>query len=86
MVSGGTFKLKRLSTLALRHRKEGGGEAFDERGIWGIGRQISAHLKRLGIRSAYDLLAVDPRWMRKHFTVVGERLLRELQGIPYLPS
>jgi DNA polymerase V len=35
---------------------------------------------RLGIRTAKDLAAIDPVWMRKQFSVVQEQLVRELNG------
>ncbi|WP_010303983.1 Y-family DNA polymerase [Candidatus Odyssella thessalonicensis] len=52
--------------------------------IWGIGRRIAARLKALGINTAYELKQLDPKWMRQTFTVVGERLVHELNGIPCL--
>lgn len=52
--------------------------------LWGIGRRLTARLKEFGIRTAYDLQQVDPRWMRWHFTVVGERLVNELNGVTCL--
>lgn len=52
--------------------------------IWGIGRRIALRLKQAGIHNGYDLQQVDPRWMRKHFTVVGERLVQELNGLSCL--
>jgi DNA polymerase V len=35
--------------------------------------------------TAYDLSSKDPRWVRKTMTVVGERLVRELQEFSRLP-
>lgn len=52
--------------------------------IWGIGRRIALRLKQSGINNGYELQQVDPRWMRKHFTVVGERLVQELNGLSCL--
>lgn len=49
--------------------------------IWGIGRRLSIRLREVGINTAYDLQQVDPRWMRQTFTVVGERLVNELNGL-----
>ena len=48
--------------------------------VWGIGRRLAPRLIRLGFRTAKDLAAVDPLWMRKNFSVVQERLVRELNG------
>ena len=53
--------------------------------IWGVGKHWSQKLRCKGIYTALDLRNIDPRWMRKVFTVVGERLVRELQGTPCIP-
>ena len=52
--------------------------------LWGIGKQIASRLNRIGIRTAYQLKKTDPRWMRQNFTVVGERIIHELNGISCL--
>lgn len=49
--------------------------------IWGIGKNISQKLKLDGIFTAYDFKNCDPRLIRKKISVLGERTLRELQGI-----
>ncbi|TDX02081.1 Y-family DNA polymerase [Dinghuibacter silviterrae] len=48
--------------------------------VWGIGPQHTKTLTRYHIRSAYDLAQVPEEWMRKHLTVVGQRMLAELNG------
>lgn len=48
--------------------------------VWGIGRRLAPKMRRLGIRTAADLAAVDPLWIRKKFSVVQEQLVRELGG------
>ena len=48
--------------------------------VWGIGRRLAPKMFRLGIRTAKDLAAVDPLWIRKQFSVVQEQLVRELNG------
>ncbi|MBF0356616.1 MAG: Y-family DNA polymerase [Alphaproteobacteria bacterium] len=52
--------------------------------VWGVGRALAPRLEAMGIRSAYDLAALDPRRARRAFTVVGERLVRELNGLSCL--
>ena len=52
--------------------------------IWGVGRQLSKKLNEMGINTALKLRDVDIVWARKHFTVVGERLVRELRGLSCL--
>ena len=48
--------------------------------IWGIGSRISKFLQSNLIQTAYDLYSSDPRWVRQHLGVVGERTYRELHG------
>ena len=50
--------------------------------IWGIGHQYALLLRRHGFHTAFDLRAASPEWVRKNLTVMGERLLKELNGIP----
>lgn len=50
--------------------------------IWGIGHQHALLLRRHGFRTAYDVTQIPAEWMRKNMTVVGQRLLSELKGIP----
>jgi DNA polymerase V len=51
------------------------------REVWGIGRQMEKHLAGMGIRTALQLAKCDPGVMRRSFSVVLERTIRELNGI-----
>lgn len=53
--------------------------------IWGVGGRLSRRLADIGIRTGYDLAKADPKYIRKHFSVVLERTVRELGGEPCLP-
>lgn len=53
--------------------------------IWGIGTNLSKSLKQQGIYSAYDLMVSDPRWIRKNYNVIVERIVRELNGFSCVP-
>ena len=55
-------------------------KVLDTGDIWGIGQRINIFLQSQGIKSAYDLYRSDPRWIRQHLGVVGERTYRELHG------
>ena len=55
-------------------------KVLDVGDIWGIGSRISHFLESKNIKSAYDLYRADPRWIRQHLGVVGERTYRELHG------
>ena len=48
--------------------------------VWGIGRRLAPRMFKLGFRTAQDLAAADPLWIRKNFSVVQEQLVRELNG------
>jgi DNA polymerase V len=53
--------------------------------VWGVGRKISAKLQAMGITTALKLADADPATLRKQFSVVLERTIRELNGIACIP-
>ena len=52
--------------------------------VWGIGRQHAIRLQKHNINTAFDFTQLPDDWVRKHMTVVGLRLKRELEGKPSL--
>ncbi|MCP4393010.1 MAG: Y-family DNA polymerase [Alphaproteobacteria bacterium] len=50
--------------------------------IWGVGRKNAVKLNNLGIYTAKDLRDKDPKYIRKQFSVTGERIVHELRGTP----
>jgi len=50
--------------------------------IWGIGRRIAAGLGELGIQTVEALKRADPEYIRQQFSIVVERTVKELNGIP----
>ena len=50
--------------------------------VWGIGRRLGQVLRRQGIRTALSLRDADEHWVRKRMTVVTQRTVLELRGIP----
>lgn len=52
--------------------------------VWGIGRQHAKRLQNEHVKTAYDFTQLPDDWVRKHLSVVGLRLKRELEGIPTL--
>ena len=50
------------------------------REVWGVGRRLNDHLNKAGINTALDLAKVNPQNIRKKFSVVLERTVRELRG------
>jgi DNA polymerase V len=56
--------------------------ATDVGEVWGVGRRIAAQLKAGGINTVLDLARLDPATVRSRWSVVLERTVRELQGMP----
>ena len=50
--------------------------------VWGVGHRLSKQLNQLGTYSAYELMQMDIRLIRKKFSIVLERTVRELRGEP----
>lgn len=48
--------------------------------VWGIGRRLSSQLNAIGILSALDLKRADAAVLCTQFTVVMEKIVRELNG------
>lgn len=69
----GVFNLLEADVDAMLEKVEVGD-------VWGIGRQWAAWLKGQGINTALDLKWSDPKTIRARMTVVGERIVSELNG------
>ncbi|WP_312626780.1 Y-family DNA polymerase [Scandinavium sp.] len=76
--TGGVVDLSNLE----RQRKLMAALPVDE--VWGVGRRISKKLEAMGIKTVLQLADTDIRFIRKHFNVVLERTVRELNGEPCL--
>uniref|UniRef100_E6QDZ7 DNA polymerase V, subunit C n=1 Tax=mine drainage metagenome TaxID=410659 RepID=E6QDZ7_9ZZZZ len=50
--------------------------------VWGVGRQWTTRLQEAGIQTVWDLRKADPALMRKRFSILMERSIRELRGEP----
>lgn len=50
--------------------------------VWGVGPRISRQLQEDGIQTVRDLVRLDPATVRRRWSVVLERTVRELQGTP----
>jgi DNA polymerase V len=53
---------------------------LDVEEIWGVAGRWAERLNRIGIDKASELRDASPTVIRKHLSVVGERILRELKG------
>ncbi|MCC6181849.1 MAG: Y-family DNA polymerase [Bacteroidia bacterium] len=52
--------------------------------VWGIGRQHSNRLNRIGIKTAFDFCNLSELWVKKNMSIVGTRLQYELKGTSVL--
>jgi len=52
--------------------------------IWGISHRWGKKFREIGIYTALDLKYAQPKHIRKHFSVVGERIVYELNGFSCL--
>lgn len=52
--------------------------------VWGIGPRLVPKLAAIGIHHVLDLQRADPSSLRSRFSVVMEKTIRELNGIPCL--
>ena len=52
--------------------------------LWGVGKTLVLRLKGMGVTTALEFKQADPAAIRKSMGVIGERMLRELNGIPCL--
>lgn len=53
--------------------------------LWGVAGRTAKRLAAMGIFTVRDLRDADPRWIRKKFSVMLERTVYELRGIPCIP-
>lgn len=58
---------------------------IDIEDVWGVGRQYAKMLRARGITNALKLKNTDLKWIHKHMTVVGERMVMELRGTSCMP-
>jgi len=52
--------------------------------VWGVGRQLTARLESMGIRTVQQLRDADAATIRSRFSVVLERTVLELRGVSCL--
>ncbi|MDG2061068.1 MAG: translesion error-prone DNA polymerase V subunit UmuC [SAR86 cluster bacterium] len=50
--------------------------------VWGVGHRLNKKLNIMGINTALQLADTDPKLIRKKFSIVLERTLMELRGMP----
>ncbi len=52
--------------------------------VWGIGSANEKFLKAIGVHSAFDFTQLNDEFVKKHLSIVGLRLVRDLRGTPTL--
>jgi DNA polymerase V len=50
--------------------------------VWGVGRRTTEALQGMGINTVEDLRCADTEYIRQQFSIVLERTVKELNGIP----
>ena len=90
---GSTKTLSKIANRLAKKNPDAGGvfvipsaagsilERIDCADIWGVGRRTAAKLAAWRIRTARDLQEADPIVIRRRLGVVGERIVRELNGL-----
>ena len=53
--------------------------------VWGVGRQHHKRLENLRIKTALDFVDLPDDWIRKHMSILGLRLKKDLLGLPCIP-
>ena len=53
--------------------------------VWGVGRRISKRLGEMGVNTVLDLKRSDPEHIRRAFSVVLKKTVKELNGTSCLP-
>jgi DNA polymerase V len=48
--------------------------------IWGVGRRLAPKLHEIGIKTVWDLQTASPSQLRARFSVVMEKIIREING------
>jgi DNA polymerase V len=75
----GVFNLMDPTTQSIKLSQ------FAVEDIWGVGRKLKKRLNQLGIFTAKELRDSEPSWMRQQFSVVMEKMVKELRGTSCLP-
>lgn len=95
-VSIGLAQTKTLAKLANKVAKKGEGrrnlrdhphlqsvlQEVPVEEVWGIGPKYRKLLQSYRIKNAFQLSQVDEKWARQQMTVMGQRTVLELKGIP----
>ena len=98
-VSIGIAPTKTLAKLANKLAKKNNGtlvldtpeaitkavDHFPVKDLWGIGRQYNKVMKDLQIETVGQFRAMPEMWVKKHMTIIGQRMWNELWGRSSIP-
>lgn len=73
---------KNVCIIDSEHKRVKALQSTDIKDVWGIGRRHAKLLSGYNIKTAYDFTQLPMTWVRQKMTVVGERMWKELNGIP----
>ena len=59
-------------------------DRFPVEDLWGVGYAKAKRLTEMGVRTALEFRQLPGEWVKKHFTITGFRMWRELHGYPCL--
>ncbi len=71
--------------LVRQHHIKEALKRTDIKDVWGLGRGLSRRLKQHQMNTAYDFSLADDGWVQRQMTIVGLKILKELQGESCLP-
>ncbi len=74
------FTGKKHALLFTREERVAGLRRLAVGKVWGVGRRLSKRLELAGVKTAFDLAKLDPKFMRESYSIVQEKLVRELRG------
>jgi len=52
--------------------------------VWGIGKRHAKRLHTQNINTAYDFTQLSDAWIKKHMSIIGLRLKKDLLGTPHI--
>ena len=76
--------LKGVCDLSDERQRDAWMQRVEPEDIWGVGPAGAAKLRAMGCRTVADVRDFNPRAVRGAITVVGERIIHELNGVACL--
>lgn len=74
------FTGQKYGLMFTREERAAGLRRLSVDKVWGVGRRMAPRLQLAGVKTALDLARLDPKFMRESYSIVQEKLVRELRG------